>query len=113
MPGRVASHTPTRLAAVRTGRITSYPAPPGLIRADRKRAEVSLAAQSQGSPVGMWILLILFMAAAYFLIIRPQQRRRKAVEAVQSTLGPGDEIVTVAGLYGTVVEVDDTTVTLE
>jgi len=61
----------------------------------------------------MWILLILFMAAAYFLIIRPQQRRRKAVEAVQSTLGPGDEIVTVAGLYGTVVEVDDTTVTLE
>jgi preprotein translocase subunit YajC len=61
----------------------------------------------------MWVLLILFMAAAYFLIIRPQQRRRKQVESVQRTLGPGDEIVTVAGLYGTVVEVDDQTVTLE
>lgn len=61
----------------------------------------------------MWILLALFMLAAYFLIIRPQQRRRKQVEAVQSALGPGDEIVTVAGLYGTVVEVDDKTVTLE
>jgi preprotein translocase subunit YajC len=61
----------------------------------------------------MWVLLILFMAAAYFLIIRPQQRRRKQVESVQRALGPGDEIVTVAGLYGTVVEVDDQTVTLE
>jgi len=61
----------------------------------------------------MWVLLILFMAAAYFLIIRPQQRRRKQTESVQRVLGPGDEIVTVAGLYGTIVEVDDQTVTLE
>jgi preprotein translocase subunit YajC len=61
----------------------------------------------------MWILLALFIAAAYFLIIRPQQRRRRDVLAVQSTLGPGDEVVTVAGLYGTVVDIDDKVVTLE
>jgi len=106
--------TPTRLAAVRTGRVTSYQASPGLYEPIGKQGnEVSLAAQSQGSSAGMWILLILFMAAAYFLIIRPQQRRRKQTEAIQSALGRGDEIVTVAGLYGTVVEVDDKTVTLE
>jgi preprotein translocase subunit YajC len=61
----------------------------------------------------MWILLALFIAAAYFLIIRPQQRRRRDVLAVQSALGPGDEVVTVAGLYGTVVDIDDKVVTLE
>ncbi|HEV7897093.1 MAG TPA: preprotein translocase subunit YajC [Planosporangium sp.] len=61
----------------------------------------------------MWILLALFMLAAYFLIIRPQQRRRKQMETLQSSIGPGDEVVTVAGLYGTVVDIDDKTVTLE
>jgi preprotein translocase subunit YajC len=84
------------------------------IRTDRKAGIVPLAAQSQGgSAYGMWILLLLFMLAAYFLIIRPQQRRRREVQAVQSSLGPGDEVVTIAGLYGTVVDVDDKTVTLE
>lgn len=73
-----------------------------------------LAATNQGgSPFGMWILLALFILAAYFLIIRPQQRRRKQMEELQHSIGPGDEIVTVAGLYGTVVEIDDKTVTLE
>jgi len=75
---------------------------------------VPLAAnQSGGSAYGMWILLLLFILAAYFVIIRPQQRRRREVESVQRSLGPGDEVVTVAGLYGTVVDVDDKTVTLE
>jgi preprotein translocase subunit YajC len=75
---------------------------------------VSLAAASQGgSAFSIWILLALFMLAAYFLIIRPQQRRRREIQAVQSSLGPGDEIITVAGLYGTVIALDDKTVTIE
>lgn len=71
------------------------------------------ASSSGGNPYGIWILLALFIAAAYFLIIRPQQRRRRDIEAVQSSIGPGDEIVTVAGLYGTVVDIDDKIVTIE
>jgi preprotein translocase subunit YajC len=75
---------------------------------------VPLAATNQGgSPFGMWILLALFILAAYFLIIRPQQRRRKQAEQLQSSVGPGDEVITVAGLYGKVVDIDDKTVTLE
>jgi preprotein translocase subunit YajC len=75
---------------------------------------VPLAANKQGgSPFGMWILLALFILAAYFLIIRPQQRRRKQTEALQSSIAPGDEIVTIAGLYGKVVDIDDKTVMLE
>lgn len=84
------------------------------MRTDRKAGIVPLAASSSsGNPYGIWILLALFIAAAYFLIIRPQQRRRREVEAVQSSIGPGDEIVTVAGLYGTVIDVDDKIVTIE
>jgi preprotein translocase subunit YajC len=49
----------------------------------------------------------------YFLMIRPQQRRRREAQQLQSTLSPGDEVVTIGGLYGTIVEADDETVTLE
>jgi preprotein translocase subunit YajC len=75
---------------------------------------VSLAANgSAGGSFGVWIPLLLLLAVAYFLLIRPQQRRRREVESLQSTLGPGDEVVTVAGLYGKVVAVEDKIVTIE
>jgi len=40
------------------------------------------------------------------------KRRREALE-LQSKIGPGDEVQTVGGLYGTVTDVDDESVTLE
>ncbi len=49
----------------------------------------------------------------YFLMIRPQQKRRREAQAMQSALGPGDRIVTIGGLHGTVVAVSDDIVTLE
>jgi preprotein translocase subunit YajC len=58
-------------------------------------------------------MMVLIFGAMYFLMIRPQQRRRRDVESMQSSIGPGDEVVTVGGLYGTVVEIDDETVILE
>ncbi len=68
---------------------------------------------SAGGSLGVWLPLLLLLAVAYFLLIRPQQRRRREAESLQSALGPGDEIVTVAGLYGKVVAVDDKIVTIE
>lgn len=56
---------------------------------------------------------ILIIAAVYFLLIRPQSKRKREQQQMQSSIGPGDEIVTIGGLYGTVTEIDDETVTLE
>ena len=73
-----------------------------------------LAANSQGGGnYTLFILMGLMLVAMYFLMIRPQQRRRRAVEAMQSTISPGDEVLTVGGLYGTVTAIDDESVTLE
>lgn len=74
-----------------------------------------LAADSQsgGSSPLFLILMVLFFVALYFLMIRPQQRRRREVQSMQSTMGVGDEVVTVGGLYGTVTDIDDETVHLE
>ncbi len=49
----------------------------------------------------------------YFLMIRPQQKRRREAMAMQNALGPGDRIVTIGGLHGTVVSMADDLVTIE
>jgi preprotein translocase subunit YajC len=75
---------------------------------------VSLAAQSGGggsfTPL---LLIVLLFGVMYFMMIRPQQKRRREAQAMQSSLGPGDEIVTIGGLHATVVAVEDDVVTVE
>ncbi|HEY3006689.1 MAG TPA: preprotein translocase subunit YajC [Micromonosporaceae bacterium] len=73
-----------------------------------------LAASSSGGGSFLPLLfIILLFGVMYFMMIRPQQRRRREAQQMQSTLGAGDEIVTIGGLYGTVVDADDEAVTLE
>jgi preprotein translocase subunit YajC len=69
--------------------------------------------QSSGGGYFIYLLMALFFVALYFLMIRPQQKRRRETEQMQRAMGPGDEIVTVGGLYGEVVEINDDVVTLE
>jgi len=72
------------------------------------------ATGSSGSSTFTTLLMfVLIIGAMYMLVIRPAQRRRKDVEQLQSTLGVGAEVVTVGGLYGTIVEIDGDTVLLE
>ena len=75
---------------------------------------MSFAAQAQGggsfTPL---LLIVLLFGVMYFMMIRPQQKRRREAQAMQSALGPGDQIVTIGGLHGTVTAVDDDVVTLE
>ncbi|GIF71523.1 preprotein translocase subunit YajC [Asanoa siamensis] len=73
-----------------------------------------LAAQSSGGGGFLPLLMIvLLFGVMYFMMIRPQQKRRREAQQMQSTLGAGSEVVTIGGLYGTVVETDTETVTLE
>jgi preprotein translocase subunit YajC len=58
-------------------------------------------------------MIVLLFGVMYFMMIRPQQKRRRQAEQMQSSIGPGDEVVTIGGLYGTVTSVDDDTVMLE
>ncbi|MGD9694540.1 MAG: preprotein translocase subunit YajC [Thermoleophilia bacterium] len=53
------------------------------------------------------IYIVVFIGLIYLVGVRPQQRRRKELEALLTRLAPGDEIVTVSGIYGTVTEVED------
>lgn len=73
-----------------------------------------LAQQSGGGSNIMFLIMIVgFIALMYFVMIRPQRKRQKEQQDMQSNVAPGARVMTIGGLYGTVVDSDDETVTLE
>ncbi|PPJ16828.1 preprotein translocase subunit YajC [Nocardia cyriacigeorgica] len=58
-------------------------------------------------------LLLVALLVPMFLGVRRQKREAEKVAAMQDALKVGDQVITTSGLYGTVVEADDTTVDLE
>lgn len=51
--------------------------------------------------------LILLIFIMYFLLIRPQKKKEKQVAAMRNSIKVGDDIITIGGIYGTVVKVRD------
>jgi preprotein translocase subunit YajC len=66
-----------------------------------------LAQQTQANPIVAFLPLLLMGVVFYFLLIRPQSQRRRAQMQMQSDIEVGDEVVTTAGIYGTITEIDD------
>ncbi|WP_433597875.1 preprotein translocase subunit YajC [Nocardia sp. CA-135953] len=58
-------------------------------------------------------LLLVALLVPMFLGVRRQKREAEKVTSMQETLKVGDQVTTTSGLYGTVVDLDDTTVDLE
>ena len=54
-----------------------------------------------------WVIIIVMFAALYFLMIRPQNKRDKEARNMRNNLKPGDEIVTIGGIYGKIVRVTE------
>ncbi len=65
-----------------------------------------------GGLAGFLPIIILF-AIFYFLLIRPQQKKAKEHKNMLSNLKKGQRIVTSGGIYGTILSIDDTTISLE
>jgi preprotein translocase subunit YajC len=60
------------------------------------------------------LLFLFFMVAIFYLVlVRPQQKRVKKHQQVIAALKPGDEVVTIGGLYGYVKSLEDGVVHLE
>jgi preprotein translocase subunit YajC len=53
--------------------------------------------------IGSFLPLILIVAVFYLLIIRPSQNRKKKMAELISNVGPGTDIMTSSGIFGTVV----------
>lgn len=57
--------------------------------------------------------ILLLVVAFYFLLIRPQKMRQKQQTAMVAALVPGAQIMTTAGMMGTVAVVADDEISLE
>ncbi len=56
--------------------------------------------------------IILIFVIFYFLLIRPQKKAQDEHKKMLSQLKKNDEVTTAGGVYGTIVNVKDDTVTL-
>jgi preprotein translocase subunit YajC len=74
---------------------------------------VPLQAQSEGSPLGAFVPIILITGIFYFLLIRPQQKKQKKLEGMIKAIEKGDNVITSGGLHGKVTGVTDDVLTLD
>nr|WP_276612178.1 preprotein translocase subunit YajC [Kineococcus vitellinus] len=58
------------------------------------------------------VFLLIMVALLVFMFSRTN-KQRKAQQEMQSNVGPGAEVMTTSGMFGTVVEVDGDVVVLE
>ena len=68
--------------------------------------------QTQGSSIIGFLPLILIFVIFYFLIIVPQRKQQKQHQQMIASLEKNDEVVTVGGLHGTIVNTKDKTFVL-
>jgi preprotein translocase subunit YajC len=59
------------------------------------------------------IFMVAMFAIFYFMLIRPQRKRDKQVKDMRSSLKKGDEIITIGGIQGKVVKVNDEIIVVE
>ena len=57
--------------------------------------------------------IILLIAVFYFLMIRPQRKRDKAERDMRNSIQVGDEISTIGGFIGRVVNIKDDVLVIE
>ena len=74
---------------------------------------VAAATKSSGSSYYFLIAIIVLFGIMYFVMIRPQRNRQRQVQQAQNRIQPGQTVRTTAGMYATVVEIDDADVVLE
>ena len=73
------------------------------------------AAPGVGGPGPLVTILpfILIFVIMYFMVIRPQQKKAKEHQEMLNKLKRNDEVMTSGGIYGRVIDLKETVVTLE
>lgn len=71
-----------------------------------------LAQQSSGGG-GFSLLLLLALPVVLYLMMRSQRRKASQQQTVQQGAEVGDEIMTTAGMFGTIVDEDEDAGTVE
>ena len=63
--------------------------------------------------LGTWGPIIIMVAIFYFLLYRPQKNAQKRRMSMLDSLKAGNRVMTIGGIDGAIVAIDDTTVELK
>ena len=64
-------------------------------------------------PIMTIVPFILIFVIMYFMVIRPQQKKAKDHQELLGRLKKNDEVMTSGGIYGKVIDLKETVVTIE
>jgi preprotein translocase subunit YajC len=56
---------------------------------------------------------VVVLGALWFIMVRPQQKREKETQSMRNSIQDGDEIVTIGGIYGKVINQKEDVITIE
>lgn len=60
-----------------------------------------------------FVFLAIMAAVFYFGLIRPQKKKEKEIKSMRESLAVGDEILTIGGIKGKIVQVKQDIVVIE
>lgn len=55
-------------------------------------------------------MLVMILVVFYFFMIRPQMKKQKELKKFRENLNVGDKVVTIGGIHGKILEVNESTV---
>jgi len=82
----------------------------GCATADTASAD---GASTAGSGLSMIIMIVIMIAVFYFFLIRPENKKKKAAEEMRAGLSVGDQITTIGGIIGRIVQVKSESIVFE
>ena len=71
------------------------------------------ATAATGDMGGSILMIVAMLGIFYFMLIRPENKRKKEAEQTRNSVKTGDEIVTIGGICGKVVNVKDDKIVIE
>lgn len=67
----------------------------------------------EGSNITSIIFLVLIFGVFWLFMIRPQVKKQKEQQKFKDSINKGDKIVTIGGVHGKILEVQDATFIIE
>jgi preprotein translocase subunit YajC len=86
-----------------------------LAMSDPRSLLAALGTPPEGAPP-LWVQFmpfVLILVIFYFVILLPMRRRQKKIADFQASLKVGDRVITTSGIYGTIVKLNERTVSLQ
>ena len=73
----------------------------------------SAATTGAASSMPMLLMVVIMFAVFYLFVIRPESKKKKKTEEMRNSLALGDEIITIGGMIGKIVQITEDTITFE